>query len=138
MQQSIGRKVLLAILAVTIITACSITIVYYFRAAEMIEENYTDNLYGRVRQTVTSLDDSLLEIYDTNIKTANNEKLIAYIQEYKTSESREILDETAEFLRSKKGGRDLSSLYLVLPEEKMELLSGKSMCRQGTALAMGC
>ena len=83
MQQSIGRKVLLAILAVTIITACSITIVYYFRAAEMIEENYTDNLYGRVRQTVTSLDDSLLEIYDTNIKTANNEKLIAYIQEYK-------------------------------------------------------
>ena len=123
MQQSIGRKVLLAILAVTIITACSITIVYYFRAAEMIEENYTDNLYGRVRQTVTSLDDSLLEIYDTNIKTANNEKLIAYIQEYKTSESREILDETAEFLRSKKGGRDLSSLYLVLPEEKMVITS---------------
>lgn len=124
MQQSIGRKVLLAILAVTIITACSITIVYYFRVAEMIEENYTDNLYGRVRQTVTSLDDSLLEIYYTNIRTANNEELIAYIQEYKKTESREILDETAEFLRSSRNGeRDLSSLYLVLPEEKMVITS---------------
>ena len=67
MLQSIRSKVLLAILAVTMVTACSITVVFYFKSAGMIEENYSTNLYGRVKQTVTSLDDSLQEIYYINV-----------------------------------------------------------------------
>lgn len=49
MLQSIRSKVLLAILAVTMVTACSITVVFYFKSAGMIEENYSTNLYGRVK-----------------------------------------------------------------------------------------
>ena len=44
MLQSIRSKVLLAILVVTIVTACSITVVFYFKSAGMIEENYSTNL----------------------------------------------------------------------------------------------
>lgn len=38
MKQSIRKKVLLAILLVTILTSCCITVVFYFRSASMIEK----------------------------------------------------------------------------------------------------
>ena len=92
MLQSIRSKVLLAILAVTMVTACSITVVFYFKSAGMIEENYSTNLYGRVKQTVTSLDDSLQEIYYINVKAAGDINMAQYIKEYRKSESGEALD----------------------------------------------
>ena len=51
MLKSIRAKILLAILTVTMFTACSLTVVFYFRAAGMIEENYSGILYGRMQQT---------------------------------------------------------------------------------------
>lgn len=48
MLKSIRAKILLAILTVTMFTACSLTGVFYFRAAGMIEENYSGILYGRM------------------------------------------------------------------------------------------
>ena len=39
MLKSIRAKILLAILTVTMFTACSLTVVFYFRAAGMIEED---------------------------------------------------------------------------------------------------
>lgn len=89
MLQSIRSKVLLAILVVTIVTACSITVVFYFKSAGMIEENYSTNLYGRVKQTVTSLDDSLQEIYYINVKAASDINMVQYIKEYRSSHSGE-------------------------------------------------
>ena len=52
MLKSIRAKILLAILAVTMFTAGSLTVVFYLRAAGMIEENYSGILYGRMQQTV--------------------------------------------------------------------------------------
>lgn len=66
MLKSIRAKILLAILAVTMFTACSLTVVFYFRAAGMIEENYSGILYGRMQQTIKNLDESLKEIYYVN------------------------------------------------------------------------
>ena len=59
MLKSIRAKILLAILTVTMFTACSLTGVFYFRAAGMIEENYSGILYGRMQQTIKDLDESL-------------------------------------------------------------------------------
>ena len=112
MLQSIRSKVLLAILAVTMVTACSITVVFYFKSAGMIEENYSTNLYGRVKQTVTSLDDSLQEIYYINVKAAGDINMAQYIKEYRKSESGEALDKIAELLRNYRTEyKDLSSLF---------------------------
>ena len=57
MLKSIRAKILLAILTVTMFTACSLTVVFYFRAAGMIEENYSGILYGRMQQTIKNLDE---------------------------------------------------------------------------------
>lgn len=82
MLKSIRAKILLAILAVTMFTACSLTVVFYFRAAEMIEENYSGILYGRMQQTVKNLDESLKEIYYVNMKTAWDEDVRNNAEEY--------------------------------------------------------
>lgn len=124
MLRSIRSKVLLAILAVTVITACSITVVFYFKSAGMIEENYADNLYGRVRQTVSSLDDFLKDLYYVNMKAAGDELLAAQIQEYRRDESGQALDKIAEMLRNYRSGyKNVSSMYLVLPDERIAVTS---------------
>ena len=65
--KSIRAKIMLAILTVTMFTAGSLTVVFYLRAAEMIEENYSGILYGRMQQTVKNLckksDTSLVDAY---------------------------------------------------------------------------
>lgn len=124
MLQSIRSKVLLAILVVTIVTACSITVVFYFKSAGMIEENYSTNLYGRVKQTVTSLDDSLQEIYYINVKAASDINMVQYIKEYRSSHSGEALDGIAELLRNYRTEyKDLSSLYFIFPDERIAVTS---------------
>ena len=124
MLQSIRSKVLLAILVVTIVTACSITVVFYFKSAGMIEENYSTNLYGRVKQTVTSLDDSLQEIYYINVKAASDINMVQYIKEYRSSHSGEALDGIAELLRNYRTEyTDLSSRYFIFPDERIAVTS---------------
>lgn len=124
MRQSIRSKVLLAILAVTMVTACSITVVFYFKSAGMIEENYSTNLYGRVKQTVTSLDDSLQEIYYINVKAASDINMVKCVKEYRASGENEALDEIAELLRNYRTEyKDLSSLYFIFPDERIAVTS---------------
>lgn len=124
MLQSIRSKVLLAILAVTMVTACSITVVFYFKSADMIEKNYSTSLYGRVKQTVTSLDDSLQEIYYINVKAATDIHMVEAITQYRSQRSSEALDRIAELLRNYRTEyKDLSSLYFVFPEERVAVTS---------------
>lgn len=124
MLQSIRNKLLLAILTVTMITAVSITVVFYFKSAGMIEENYSANLYGRVKQTVTSLDDSLQQIYYISVKAASDRELADRIRLYRDTGSSGALDAIAEKLRDYRTEyRDLSSLYFVLPEERIVVTS---------------
>lgn len=124
MLQSIRSKFLSAILAVTMITACSITIVFYFKSAAMIEENYATSIYGRVKQMVTLLDGSLQEIYYINVKAARDPEIAAQILRYNEYGDRDALDDIAEKLRSYRAEcRDLSSLYLVLPSERIAVTS---------------
>lgn len=124
MLRSIRSKLLLAILTVTMITACAITIVFYFKSAAMIEGNYAASLYGRVKQTVRSLDDSLQEIYYINVKASSDPELIGQTEAYIQSGSSGALDRIAEILRKyRMEYRDLSSLYFVLPGERIAVTS---------------
>lgn len=124
MPKSIRSRILLAILAVTMITACSITVVFYFRSAAMIKENYAASIYGRVKQTVTSLDDSLQEIYYINVKAAEDPEIAEQILSYGETGDSGVLDALADKLRSYRSQyRNLSSLYLVLPKEQIAVTS---------------
>ncbi len=124
MLKSIRGKILLAILAVTMFTACSITLVFYLRAAGMIEENYSGILYGRMQQTVKNLDESMKEIYYVDTRAAWDETLRENARSYISTKNEESLDVMAELLRNySREYKDINSLYFVFPEEKMAVTS---------------
>ena len=124
MKQSIRKKVLLAILLVTILTSCCITVVFYFRSASMIEKNYTETVYSRVRQTMESFDNSMKELYYKNIEIAGKEELQREIKQYRESNNADELESLAEILRACKKNEDrLSSIDLILPEEQIAVTS---------------
>ena len=124
MKQSIRKKVLLAILLVTILTSCCITVVFYFRSASMIEKNYTETVYSRVRQTMESFDNSMKELYYKNIEIAGKEELQREIEQYRESNNADELESLAEILRACKKNEDrLSSIDLILPKEQIAVTS---------------
>lgn len=124
MKQSIRKKVLLAILLVTILTSCCITVVFYFRSASMIEKNYTETVYSRVRQTMESFDNSMKELYYKNIEIAGKEELQREIKQYRESNNADELESLAEILRACKKNEDrLSSIDLILPKEQIAVTS---------------
>lgn len=124
MKQSIRRKVLLAILMVTIFTSCCIAVVFYFRSASMIEENYTETVYSRMEQTMESFDNFMKELYYRTIEIAGKEELKNEVEEYLKGENADELDKLAEFLREYKKNEDrFSSIYLILPEEQVAVTS---------------
>lgn len=124
MLKSIRGKILLAILAVTMFTACSITVVFYLRAAGMIEENYSGLLYGRMQQTVKDMDESLKEIYYVDTRAAWDETLRKNAQSYIRTGNERFLENVAEALRShSREYKNINSLYFVFPDEKMAVTS---------------
>lgn len=124
MKQSIRRKVLLAILMVTILTSCCIAVVFYFRSASMIEKNYTETVYSRMEQTMESFDNFMKELYYRTIEIAGKEELKNEVEEYLKSKNADELDKLAEYLREYKKNEDrFSSIYLILPEEQVAVTS---------------
>ena len=124
MLKSIRGKIMLAILAVTMFTACSITVVFYLRAAGMIEENYSGILYGRMQQTVKDLDESLKEIYYVDTRAAWDEALRENVRSYISTKNEDNLETVAELLRNhSREYKDINSLYFVFPGEKMAVTS---------------
>lgn len=110
---------MLAILAVTMFTACSITVVFYLRAAGMIEENYSGILYGRMQQTVKDLDESLKEIYYVDTRAAWDEALRENVRSYISTKNEDNLETVAELLRNhSREYKDINSLYFVFPGGK--------------------
>lgn len=124
MLKSIRAKIMLAILTVTMFTAGSLTVVFYLRAAEMIEENYSGILYGRMQQTVKNLDESLKEIYYVNMKTAWDEDVRNNAEEYIRTGNENSLENIAGLLREySREYKDINSLYFVFPDKKMAVTS---------------
>ena len=124
MLKSIRAKILLAILTVTMFTACSLTGVFYFRAAGMIEENYSGILYGRMQQTIKDLDESLKEIYYVNTRTAWDTDIRNNAKEYSCTGNENSLENMAGLLREhSREYKDINSLYFVFPDKKMAVTS---------------
>ncbi|NCB91439.1 MAG: sensor histidine kinase [Clostridia bacterium] len=136
MRHSIRSKLLMAILVVTVLTVSTITMAFYFKSADMIEENYSESLYGRVEQMTKLLDDSIKEIYYINLKTASDEQLYKEIKTYQGTKSNESIDAIAQILRtSQEQYKDLSSLYLILPDEGTAVTSDEyPVCKRELSL----
>lgn len=119
MFHSMRGKVLAAIVGVTMFVGILITILFYGKSAEMIEKNYSENLYARIQQLGDTFDGALKDIYNLTIRTACDEGLLAQVQAYL------LLDETAQtetlaaaLKTAAKSSADITSMYLVFPEKR--------------------
>lgn len=120
MFQSMRSKMILVMLAVTSFTAALITVMFYQRSAEMIEDNYTDNLNARIRQTGSALDESLKEIYYLTVQAACDGQILEETLSCLSGEGEESLSELAELLRDYSGrNSDVNAVCLVIPGEQV-------------------
>lgn len=124
MIHSLRTKVLLAIISITLVTASSITLVFYFKSARMVEDNYGSNLYSRVEQLGNAFDDGLKEIYYITTQSSCDTRILQYTAEYKQTKDEKVLENIAGLLKEyKRHYTDISSVYLVLPGENIIVTS---------------
>lgn len=124
MIHSIRSKILLAIVGITLITALSITIAFYFKSSEMVEDNYGKNLYGRMEQMGKVFDDSLKEIYYITVQASCDGEMKEQIQEYIRTGQDLILEDIASRLKTyKRRYSDIGSVCLVLPKDGIIITS---------------
>lgn len=120
MFHSMRSKMILMMLAVTASLTVVITMIFYGRSADQIEENYVENLYARIRQMGEALDESLGEIYFLTVQASCDEDILAKTKDYLASGEEERLAEIAQLLRMySKRNVDVGAIYLMLPQEKI-------------------
>lgn len=116
MFRSIRSKVLVATICITLVTALAITIVFYEKSSAMIEENYGENLYARIRQMGDSFDELLKGVYLLTAEASCDEELLDMAEDYLSSGNADQLEAIAGQLRVySRRYSDIGSVYLVLP-----------------------
>ncbi len=119
MIRSMRSKVFLAIISITFLTASAITLIFYLKSTQMIEDNYGTNLYGRIEQVGNAFDDAMKEIYYITVQASNAEGLSRQAESYLKTEDAGRLEKMSGMLGGfKKRNSDIGSVYLVLPEQK--------------------
>lgn len=124
MFRSMRSKMILVMLAVTGCAVVLITVMFYQRSAGMIEEDYVENLYGRVRQMGDALDESLKEIYFLTVQASCDEEILSEAEDYLSGGKEECLTNLAGMLRSYSDrNSEAASVCLVIPRKQMIVTS---------------
>ena len=124
MFRSMRSKMILVMLAVTGCAVVLITVMFYQRSAGMIEEDYVENLYGRVRQMGDALDESLKEIYFLTVQASCDEEILSEAEDYLSGGKEECLTNLAGILRSYSDrNSEAASVCLVIPRKQMIVTS---------------
>ncbi|MBS7006905.1 sensor histidine kinase [Anaerostipes sp.] len=119
MIRSMRSKVFLAIISITLLTASAITLVFYLKSTQMIEDNYGQNLYGRIEQVGNAFDDAMKEIYYITVQASDDGQLAARTENYSLTKDVASLEKISSDLgRFKKRYSDIGSVYLVIPGQK--------------------
>lgn len=122
--QSMRCKMVMVMLGITVVTAALITAVFYWKSSEMIEKNYTENLYARLSQTGDALDESMEEVYYLTTLAACDSEILKSTEEFLESGDENELVLIAGLLRDYAvRNSDLASVYLVIPGRKVIVTS---------------
>lgn len=114
----------MAIIAVTLLTASAITLVFYLKSSVLIEENYTFNMSERTGQLVRTMDQELSDVYFINASAACDPALGELIGRYREEKSDSLLEEIAGVLHDySTRNHTLESIYLVMGEERLAVTS---------------
>lgn len=117
--RSIRSKILIAITGITLLTAAAMAFVFYGRSAVMIEENYMTVLSQRTRLLTDTVDDMLKNVCNIDIKASCDSEIKENLEQYLKDKDENRLNSISTRLRTfSKMDQAISSLYLVIPEEK--------------------
>lgn len=119
MIRSMRSKIFLAIISITLLTASAITLVFYLKSTQMIEDNYGKNLYGRIEQVGNAFDDAMKEIYYITVQASGDDELVSQTASYSRTKNVSKLEKLPDLLADfKKRYSDIGSVYLVIPGQK--------------------
>lgn len=121
---SIRGKILISILMITLFTSLAVTLIFYRQSAKTIEDNYGASLKQRAEQLVNDFDEAMERIYHINIYASCDIRIKENIQKYLGKKQDRYLEELAQILYEyKEQSSEISSIYLVIPEEKVIVTS---------------
>ncbi|MGN1378459.1 MAG: sensor histidine kinase [Dorea sp.] len=124
MFRKMRSKVLAAIAVIIVLVTTIITALFYWRSSEMVESNYVQNQYARIRQVGESCDRAFQEIYTLTVQASCDTALIQKVQEYQKDREEEVLIGIADVLREYAGrSSDTGAVCLIMPEERIIVTS---------------
>lgn len=122
--KSIRIKILVSIFFITVITTLAITVVFYQKAADTIEDNYILSNQQRNRQLIESLDQSMQEVLHISVEASCDPELKKKTHEYTVGQKDQTLEEIAEILKIYyKQNAAISSYHLILPNQQVLVTS---------------
>lgn len=118
-------KVLLAISVISILTSVLISVVYFNRSVQMVEQNYVRSLWNTLSVSMETYESTAQDSYNIAVRLANDEKLSEMLAEYGRSKGNidEALGITAYLKQFQPDGGMLDSIYIYLPEQKQVITS---------------
>lgn len=124
MFRKMRSKVLAAIAVIIVLLTAVITALFYWKSSEMVESNYVQNQYARIRQVGESFDESLKEIYMLTVQASCDPAIVEQVSKYQKNQEEETLIEIADLLREYSRRRtDTGAVYLVFPEAQVIVTS---------------
>lgn len=122
--KSVRSKILISIFLITVTIALSITIIFYQKAADIIEANYILSNQQRNRQIIESLDNTMQEVYHILVEASCDKKLKDKIKEYELKPDDRTLEDIAEILKVyNKQNPAISSFHLIIPKQQVLVTS---------------
>lgn len=115
--KSIRSKMLISIIGITLLTALAMAGVFYIRAAQMIEQNYTTLLQQRTRLMSDTIDDMLKDICNVDINASCDQEIKENVRLYLKDGDERRLNEISSRLRTfVRKNPSMYSMYLIIPE----------------------
>mgnify|MGYP002677233949 FL=1 len=115
--RSIRSKMLISIIGITLLTALAMAGVFYIRAAQMIEQNYTTLLQQRTRLMSDTIDDMLKDVCNVDINASCDQEIKENVRLYLKDGDERRLNEISSRLRTfVRKNPSMYSMYLIIPE----------------------
>lgn len=124
-KNSIRNKILISIIATTLLTTFVIAAMFYYKTSQMIEKNYTVVFQKRISQLSNTVDGMLQEVCDITINAACDDEIKQRVKTHLENEDEKELEKISDVLRLYcKENNAISSMYLLIPCKK-EIVTSK-------------
>ena len=121
---SIRNKILISIIITTLLTTLGIAAVFYYKSAQMIEDNYISALQKQINALTDTIDGMLQDVCNITINVACDDEVEEKVIDYFQNEDEKELEEISGILRLYcKENDTISSMYLLIPNKNQVITS---------------